>query len=67
MKYYEWKEMEEIFRLLESEGMNPEWCDTPVKFYDNGVKAGIPTDMGMEIPEEVMMLARDLVRIYPVS
>ena len=23
MKYYEWKEMEEIFKLLEAEGMNP--------------------------------------------
>ena len=66
MKYYEWKEMEEIFRLLEEEGMDPRWCDTPVKFYDNGVKAGIPEDTGMETPGEVMMLARDMVRMNPV-
>lgn len=66
MKYYEWKEMEEIFRLLEEEGMDPRWCDTPVKFYDNGVKAGIPDDTGMETPGEVMMLAREMVRIDPV-
>jgi hypothetical protein len=66
MKSYEWKELEEIFQLLEAEGMNPQWCDTPVKFFDNGVKAGIPTEMGMETPGEVMMLARDMAGIDPV-
>ena len=66
MRHYEWKEMVEMFQMLEEDGMNPRWCDTPVKFFDNGVKAGIPNDTGMETPGEVIMLARDLVRMDPV-
>ena len=24
----------EVFKVLEDAGMNPQWCDTPVPYYD---------------------------------
>ena len=52
----------EIFRMLEKAGMNPQWCNTPVQYFDASVQAGLPTDPG-DIPfGEQLMMAEDMVR-----
>lgn len=54
------KETKEIFKMLEEAGMNPQWCDTPVPYFDASVQAGLPTDPG-DIPfEEQLMMAQNL-------
>ena len=40
---------QEVFELLEKAGMNPQWCNTPVPYFDASVQAGVPTDPG-DIP-----------------
>ena len=51
----------EVFKVLEDAGMNPQWCDTPVPYYDACVQAGSPTDPG-DIPfGEQLMMAENLV------
>ena len=40
------QQLKEIFELLEKSGFNPMLCDTPVPYFENGVKAGIPADIG---------------------
>lgn len=53
-------EAQEAFKLLEEAGMNPQWCDTPVPYFDASVQAGLPTDPG-DIPfEEQLMMAQNL-------
>lgn len=53
---------EEVFELLEKAGMNPQWCNTPVPYFDASVQAGVPTDPG-DIPfGEQLMMAEDMVK-----
>lgn len=52
---------EELFELLEEQGLQPMVCDTPVPFYENGVRCGIPTDVGDPIVNH-MMMPRGLVK-----
>ena len=55
-------ETQEVFELLEKAGMNPEWCDTPVPYFDTSVQAGLPTNPG-DIPfAEQLMMAKDMVK-----
>ena len=55
-------EAHEVFKLLEEAGMNPQWCDPPVPYYDACVQAGLPTDPG-DIPfGEQLMMAQDLAK-----
>lgn len=37
---------EEAFAMLEEYGLDPQWCDTPVPFYDVPVSCGNPTLIG---------------------
>ena len=55
------QELKELFDLLEKAGMNPQLCDTPVRYFDNDVKAGIPTEPGDVVQGEYLMLPRSLV------
>ena len=55
-------ETQEVFELLEKACMNPEWCDTPVPYFDTSVQAGFPTNPG-DIPfAEQLMMAKDMVK-----
>ena len=38
------QELQEIYELLKKSRLNPQWCDTCVPYYENGVKAGVPSD-----------------------
>ena len=31
------QELQELFQLLETQGLRPQLCDTPVTYYDNAV------------------------------
>ena len=48
--------------MLEAQGLRPMLCDTPVPYYDNGVRCGRPTGMGDIVQGEYQMLPSDLVR-----
>ena len=53
---------QEVFELLEKAGMNPQWCNTPVPYFDASVQAGVPTDPG-DIPfGEQLLMAEDMVK-----
>ena len=59
------QELTEIFRLLEEQGWNPMICDTPVPFFENGVPAGPPNNMG-DYGGDYLMLPRQLVGYEPI-
>lgn len=52
---YEEKDMEEVFKMMEEQGLHPLLCDTMVPVYENPVRCGIPTDVGDPIMDYVMM------------
>ena len=55
-------ETQEAYKMLEEAGLKPQWCDTPVPYFDASVQAGIPTDPG-DIPfGEQLMMAQDFVK-----
>ena len=56
------QEIQEIMQMLEAQGLRPMLCDTPVPYYDNGVRCGRPTGMGDIVQGEYQMLPSDLVR-----
>ena len=56
MKNMTTMEAMEAYKLLEEAGMKPQWCDTPVTYYDASVQAGLPTDPGdISLGEQLMM------------
>lgn len=55
------QEIQEIFALLDAQGLHPRLCDTPVPYYDNGVPCGNPNDIGSSYPDDYYMLPHDLV------
>ena len=59
------QEIKEIFELLEKSGLNPQLCDTPVPYFENGVKAGIPADIGDATQGEYILLPKSLVGLHP--
>ena len=55
-------ETQDVFKMMEEAGMKPQWCNTPVPYFDASVQAGLPTDPG-DIPfGEQLMMAEDMVR-----
>ena len=60
------QELQEIFELLERSGMKPMLCDTPVPYYENGVRAGVPTSPGDIVQGDYTMLPNDLIGWQPV-
>ena len=55
-------ETQEAYKMLEEAGLKPQWCDTPVPYFDASVQAGVPTDPG-DIPfGEQLMMAQDFVK-----
>ena len=60
------QELKALFDLLERAGMNPQLCDTPVPYFENGVKAGIPADVGDVVKGDYVVLPRELLGWQPV-
>lgn len=56
------EELEDVFKMMEKAGLNPQLCDTPVPFIDAGVQAGIPVEPGDYTRGECIMLPQSLVR-----
>ena len=54
--------LQEVFRLFEEAGFNPEWCDVPVPLLENTVQAGWPTEVGDVFCDEYTMVPRSLAR-----
>ena len=60
------QELQEIYELLKKSRLNPQWCDTCVPYYENGVKAGVPSDPGDIVKDDYLMLPRGLVGWKPI-
>lgn len=62
------QEIAEVLELLRSCGYVAEVCDTPVRFYDCGVRAGVPSPPG-DYGGEVVMLPKSFCRdaIYRIT
>ena len=60
------QQIQEIFEELEKAGMQPMLCDTPVPYFENGVRAGIPTDPGDIVRGDYVVLPRELLGWQPV-
>ena len=58
----EWKEM---MTLLVNSKMYPMLADTPVHYFDAGVHAGDPTDMGDSTLGEYLMFPKELLGMQP--
>ena len=58
-------DIREVTTLLTEAGWEPMVCDTPVPYFENGVPAGSPNDMG-DYDGEYLMLPRQLVGYEPV-
>ena len=54
------QELQEIFALLETQGLRPRLCDTPVPYYDNGGMWQAMVAEGYE--ENTKLLTRAQVR-----
>ena len=55
------EELQEIFRMLEESGMNPQYCDTPILCLDASVQAGRLTDSGYVSTEGMAWMPEELV------
>lgn len=52
---------EEIMKILEEQGWQPQLCDTPIPYFEEGVRAGVPTDPGDIVRGEYVFLPKDFV------
>ena len=57
-----YKEMLETFKQLEEAGLNPQWCNVPVPYFDSPVQAGNFTDPGDITPEGYVWLPEEMVK-----
>jgi SOS-response transcriptional repressor LexA len=57
-----YKEMLEMFKQLEEAGLNPQWCNVPVPYFDSPVQAGAFTDPGDITPEGYVWLPEEMVK-----
>ena len=55
------EEFQEIFEMLEATGMNPQFCNTPVRYFEATVQAGAFTAPGDTSSAGWMYLPDDLV------
>ena len=60
------QELQELFQLLEAQGLRPELYDTPVPYYDSRVPCGTPHDLGDVVPDGYMMLPHGLPGVESV-
>ena len=57
------QQLKEIFEKLEKAGMQPMLCDTPVPYFENGVRTGIPTDIGDIVRGDYLCIARKTTEV----
>ena len=53
--------LKETFALLEAQGFNPEFCDTPVPYFDAGIPCGSPREVYEAAPDGYILVPRSLV------
>lgn len=53
--------LKETFALLEAQGLNPEFCDTPVPYFDAGIPCGSPREVYEATPDGYILVPRSLV------
>lgn len=56
------KEVQEITKILEDAGWEPQLCDTPIPVYES-VHAGNPEDPG-QIPPEMALVPRAFLNMF---
>ena len=56
------EEFQEIIRLLEKSGLNPQVCNTPIPYFEAPVQAGPLTDSGDATPSGWVMIPEDLAK-----
>ena len=57
--------IDDAVKLLKDAGWQPMVCDTAVPYFDNGVPAGIPQDLG-EYSGESVMLPKEIMGYEPM-
>ncbi|MBR5234955.1 MAG: hypothetical protein IKV24_02010 [Bacteroidaceae bacterium] len=55
------EELRETFDLLSDQGYNPQFCDTPVPYFDAGIPCGSPRDVYEAAPDGYLLVPRSLV------
>lgn len=55
--------LNEVFRLFQEAGLNPEWCDVRVPKIENTVQAGMPTEVGDVFYDDYAMVPKSLARM----
>jgi hypothetical protein len=58
------KELREILKKLEDAGWQPQLCDTPIPYFDNPVKCGLPNGVG-DVVEKRKMIPRKFLSMQP--
>ena len=53
--------LKETFALLEAQGFHPEFCDTPVPYFDAGIPCGSPREVYEAAPDGYILVPRSLV------
>ena len=53
--------LKETFALLEAQGLNPQFCDTPVPYFDAGIPCGSPREVYDATPDGYILVPRSLV------
>ena len=55
------EELRETFDLLSDQGYNPQFCDTPVPYFDAGIPCGSPREVYEATPDGYILVPRSLV------
>ena len=55
------EDLKESFALLEAQGWKPQYCDTPVPYFDTGIPCGSPRDVYEAAPDGYILVPRSLV------
>lgn len=65
MKNFEIDELKEIIDLLESAGLSPMLCDTPIPVSVASARCGLPTEIGDESIDDNLFIPKSLVGQNP--
>ena len=55
------EDLKEMFARMEAQGLHPEFCDTPVPYFDAGIPCGSPRDVYEATPDGYILVPRSLV------
>ena len=55
------EDLKEMFAQMEAQGWNPQFCDTPVPYFNAGIPCGNPRDVYEATPDGYILVPRSLV------